>query len=93
MGCQKDFVPILAFKWLELSLDHTQSVVCIQGVLDPAKVGSLVLRKAVSLSFMVCSRGRLLMRALASVSSMRVWLCIIYARSPRDGGGGSGTSP
>ena len=61
-------------------------------MLTPAKVGGLVLRKAVSLLFMVCFRGRLLTRALASVSSMRVWLCIICARSPKGGGGGSGPS-
>ena len=59
---------------LELPLNHTQPIVCIQGVADPAKVVGLVRRKAVSLSFMVCSRDRLFMRALASVSKMRVWL-------------------
>ena len=72
VSCQKNFVSVLAFEWLELPFDHTQPVICLQRVADPAKVGGLVLRKAVSLSFMVCSRGRLLMMALARASSMRV---------------------
>src|SRR6185369_13499752 len=64
-----------------------------KGLLDPAKVGGLALRKAVSLSLKVCSRGCLFTRALASVSSMRVWLWIICARSVKGGGGGgSGAS-
>ena len=41
MGCQKDFVSILAFERLELSLDHTQPIICIQGVAGSSKGGRL----------------------------------------------------
>jgi hypothetical protein len=67
-----------------LCITHNQSSAS-KGLQDPAKVGGLVLRKAVSLSFMFCPRGCRLTRALANVSSMRVWLWIICARSPRGG--------
>ena len=72
MSCQKNLVSVLAFERLELPLDHTQPVIYLQGLLDPAKVGGLGLKKAVSLSFMVCSRCCVLMRALAKAFSMRV---------------------
>src|SRR6185437_5720695 len=41
MGCQKNFVSILAFERLELPLDHTQPVICIQGVAGFSKGGRL----------------------------------------------------
>ena len=37
MGCQKNIVSILAFERLELSLDHTQPVIYLQGVAGSSK--------------------------------------------------------
>jgi len=39
VGCQENFVSILAFKRLELPLDHTKPVICIQGVAGSGKHG------------------------------------------------------
>ena len=77
-----------SFLWITRSQSSAS-----KGLLDPAKVGGLVIRKAISLSFMVCSRGCLLTRALARASSMRVRLLIAGSRSLKGGGGGSGASP
>src|SRR6185436_16775921 len=93
MCCQEDFISILAPKRLELPLDHTEPIICIQGVAGSGKSGWLGSQEAVSLSLKVCSRGCLFTRALASVSSMRVWLWIICARSVKGGGGGGGCAP
>ena len=41
MSCQKNFISILAFERLELSLDHTQSVICIQEVAGSGEGGWL----------------------------------------------------
>jgi len=41
VSCQKNFVSILAFEWLELSLGHTQTVIYIQGVVGSSKGGWL----------------------------------------------------
>jgi len=41
VGCQENLVSILAFERLELPLDHTQPVVCIQGVARSGKGGRL----------------------------------------------------
>ena len=49
MGCQKDFVSVLAFKRLELPLGHTQLVVCIQGVAGSSKGGRLGPQKSCQL--------------------------------------------
>ena len=49
MCCQKNFVPILAFKWLEFPLDHAKLVVCIQGVAGSGKGGWLGPKKSCQL--------------------------------------------
>ena len=41
MSYQKNFVSVLAFEWLELPFDHTQLVICIQGVARSGKGGWL----------------------------------------------------
>ena len=37
MSCQENFVSVLAFERLELPLDHTQPVICLQGVAGSGK--------------------------------------------------------
>ena len=49
MSCQKNLVSILAFERLELPLDHTQPVVCIQGVAGSGKGGWLGPQKSCQL--------------------------------------------
>ena len=41
MSCQKNFVSVLVFEWLELPFDHTQLVICLQGVAGSGKGGWL----------------------------------------------------
>ena len=41
MSCQKNFVSVLAFEWLELPFDHTKPVICLQGVAGSCKGGWL----------------------------------------------------
>ena len=49
VGCQKNFVSILAFERLELPPDHTKPVVCIQGVAGSGKSGWLGPQKSCQL--------------------------------------------
>ena len=41
VSCQEDLVSILALKRLEFPLDHTQPVICFQGVTGSSKGGRL----------------------------------------------------
>ena len=41
VSCQKNFVSVLAFEWLELPFDHTKPVICLQGVAGSGKGGWL----------------------------------------------------
>src|SRR6185503_20890625 len=39
MCCQQNFIPILALERLKLPLDHTEPIICIQGVAGSGKSG------------------------------------------------------
>ena len=49
MCCQQDFISILALERLKLPLDHTQPVICIQGVAGSGKGGRLCPQKSCQL--------------------------------------------
>ena len=93
MGCQKNFVSILAFEWLELPLDHTQPVVCIQGVAGSGKGGWLGPQKSCQLVIHGLLSWPLVDEGIGQCFQYEGLVVYYLCQVPEGGGGGSGTSP
>ena len=92
VGCQDNFVSILAFKRLELPLDHTKPVICIQGVAGSSKGGRLGPQKSCQLVVHGLLSCPLVDEGIGQCFQYE-GLVVYYLCQVPEGGGGSGISP
>ena len=93
MSCQKNLVSVLAFEWLKLPLDHTQLVICLQGIAGSGKGGWLGSQESCQLVIHGLLSLPLVDEGIGQGFQYEGLIAYRLCQAPKGGGSGSGASP